>query len=280
MAHFLMRHFTQPYHPKTKKSLQSMISSKVKSKFFLTKLSLIGEQHLPNNLVFRSQQPPESYLPYRNHTPQMPVYHINFVPFLRAMGENSENRIDIMLMNDLKWFSQIIQKQNFPVSLSGSEPEQEFPPLLAQLIKYIKSILFSKSNEICFKICMFYVIVYTYRLLLNKDRLSEPIFLEFMFKDSPEIHDMFSFLYIDEKQKYPSLELLKETNPKRYRNLEIYAKRFSFIVEQLENIYNGSLDLPIYQLFCKQKRATPFQQIVSYILDIYLIYKFSIEDLI
>ena len=115
---------------------------------------------------------------------------------------------------------------------------------------------------------MFYVIVYTKRLLLNKDRSSEPIFLEFMFKDSPEIHAMFSLLYIDETKKYPSLESLKETNPKRYRNIEIYAKRFSFIVEQLENIYNGSFDLPISQLFCKQQQGeTSFQQIVSYILN-------------
>jgi len=111
------------------------------------------------------------------------------------------------------------------------------------------------------------VIVYTKRLLLNKNRLSELVFLEFMFKDSPEIHDMFSFLYIDEKQKYPSLESLKETNPKRYRNLEIYAKRFSFIVEQLENIHNGSLDFPISQLFGQPKGETPFQQIVLYILN-------------
>jgi hypothetical protein len=261
MAHFLMRHFTQPYHPKTKKSLIAMISSKVKSKFFLTKLSLIGEQHLPNNLIFEAQ-------PYRNRTPQMPMYHINFVPFLRAMGSN---RINVMMLDDLRWFSRIIQQQNFPVSLSGSEPEQDGTsvshPLLAQLIKYIKSILFSKSNELCFKICMFYVIVYTNRLLLNKDRLPEPIFLEFMFKDSPEIHDIFSLLYIDEKHKYHSLESLKETNPRRYRNLEIYAKRFSFIVEQLENIHNGSFDLPISQLICEQKGETPFQQIVLYILN-------------
>lgn len=74
------------------------------------------------------------------------------MPFLHAMGEN---RINIMMLDDLRWFSQIIQQQNFPASLSDSEPEQEFHPLLAQLIKYIKSILFSKSNEICFKICMF-----------------------------------------------------------------------------------------------------------------------------
>ena len=78
---------------------------------------------------------------------------------------------------------------------------------------------------------------------------------------------MFSFLYIDEKQKYPSLESLKETNPKFYRNIENHSKRFSFIVEQLENIYNGILDLPISQLFCKPKGATPFQQIVFYILN-------------
>ena len=179
-----------------------------------------------------------------------------------------ENRINIMMLDDLKWFSQIIQQQNFPVSLSGSEPEQDgLHPLLAQLIKYIKSILFSKSNETCFKICMFYVIVYTKRLLLNKNRSTEPIFLEFIFKDSPEIHDMFSLLYIDGKQKYPSLESLKETNPRRYRNIEIYAKRFFFIVEQLENIYNGILDLPISQLICEKKGATPLQQIVLYILN-------------
>ena len=114
---------------------------------------------------------------------------------------------------------------------------------------------------------MFYVIVYTNRLLLNKDRLPEPIFLEFMFKDSPEIYDMFSFLYIDEKQKYRSLELLKETNLERYHNIEIYAKRFSFIIEQLENIHNGNFDLPISQLVGQTKRATPFQQIVLYILN-------------
>ena len=102
--------------------------------------------------------------------------------------------------------------------------------------------------------------------MLNRERLSEPIFLEFMFKDSPEIHAMFSFLYIDETQKYSSLESLKETNPKRYRNIEIYAKRFFFIVEQLENIYNGILDLQISQLICEQKGATPLQQIVLYIL--------------
>ena len=83
---------------------------------------------------------------------------------------------------------------------------------------------------------------------------------------TPEIHDMFSLLYIDETKKYPSLESLKETNPKRYRNIEIYAKRFSFIVEQLENIYNGSIDLPISQLFCEKKGVTPLQQIVFYIL--------------
>jgi hypothetical protein len=171
-----------------------------------------------------------------------------------------------MLLDDLRWFSKIIQKQNFPVSLSDSEPEQEFHPLLAKLIKYIKSILFSKSNELCFKICMFYVFVYTNRLLLNK-RSSELIFLEFMFKSSEEMYVMFSFLYINETRKYCLSESMKKTNPERYRNIEIYAKQFSFIVEQLENIHNGSLDLPISQLFCKQKGETPFQRIVFYILN-------------
>jgi hypothetical protein len=259
MANFLMNHFTKTYQSKTKRRAHSMISRRVMSKIFFMKLPLIGQQHL-------------SKQPFRVFCGEIEPHYINFIPFLEAMGEN---RIDIMLLDDLRWFSKIIQKQNFPVSLSGSEPEQGvLNPSLAQLIKYIKSILFSKSNETCFKICMFYVIVYTNRLLLNKG-LSEPIFLEFMFKDSPEIHDIFSFIYLEKKYSI-ALESLKETNQKRYRNLEIYAKRFSFIVEQLENIYNGSLDLPISQLFCEKKGATPLQQIVLYILDIYLIYKFSI----
>ena len=105
------------------------------------------------------------------------------------------------------------------------------------------------------------------------------------------MYAMISLIFIDEVKKYPLIMSLffslEKTNPERYRNIEIYAKRFSFIVEQLENIYNGILDLPISQLFGQTKGATPFQQIVSYILDIYLIYKFSIlnddlciEDLI
>lgn len=267
MTNFLMNRFTQHYQnhqSRTKTSIISMITRRLISKIVFTKSNLIGQQHLSTH-------------PRRVFCGSISLHYINFMPFLRAMGSN---RINVMMLDDLRWFSRIIQQQNFPVSLSGSEPEQDGTsvshPLLAQLIKYIKSILFSKSSEICFKICMFYVIVYTKRLLLNKDRSTEPMFLEFMFKDSPEIHDMFSLLYIDGKQKYPSLESLKETNPRRYRNLEIYAKRFSFIVEQLENIYNGSFDFPLSQLICEQKGATPFQQIVSYILDIYLIYKFSI----
>jgi hypothetical protein len=63
------------------------------------------------------------------------------------------------------------------------------------------------------------------------------------------------------------MESMKKTNPERYRNIEIYAKQFSFIVEQLENIHNGSFDFPISQLICEQQGATPFQQIVSYILN-------------
>jgi len=255
MAIFLMNRFTQHfqnYQSKTKTSIVSMISRRLISKIVFTKLHLIGQQHLSKQTlqVFRGEIEP---------------HYINFMPFLQAMGKN---QIDIMMLDDLRWFSRIIQQQNFPTSLSSSEPEREFHPLLAKLIKYIKSILFSKSNEICFKICMFYVIVYTKRLLLKeKNRLTEPIFLQFIFNDSPEIYDMFSLLYIDEKQKYPLLESLKETNPKRYRNLEIYAKRFSFIVEQLENIHNGSFDFPLSQLICELQGATPFQQIVSYILN-------------
>ena len=257
MAIFLMNRFTQHYQnyqSRTKTSIISMITRRLISKIVFTKSNLIGQQHL-------SKQPPRVF-----HGEIEPHY-INFSPFLRAMGEN---RIDIMMLDDLRWFSRIIQQQNFPVSLSGSEPEHDGTsvshPLLAQLIKYIKSILFSKSNDICFKICMFYVIVYTKRLLLNKDRSSEPIFLRFVCKDSQEIYDMFSFLYLEKKDSF-ALESLKETNPKRYRNIEIYAKRFFFIVEQLENIYNGSFDLPISQLICEKKGATPFQQIVLYILN-------------
>jgi hypothetical protein len=250
MAIFLMNRFTQPYQWKTKRWAHSMISRRLRSKIFLTKLHLIGQQHL-------------SKQPFRVFRDEIEPHYINFVPFLSAMGEN---RIDIMLLDDLRWFSKIIQKQNFSVSLSDSEPEQEFHPLLAQLIKYIKSILFSKSNELCFKISMFYVIVYTKRLLLNK-RSSELIFLEFMFKSSEEMYVMFSFLYINETRKYCLSESMKKTNPERYRNIEIYAKQFSFIVNQLENIYNGTLNLPISQLVGQTKGATPLQQIVSYILN-------------
>jgi hypothetical protein len=251
MAIFLMNNFTKPYQWKTKRRAHSMISRRVMSKIFFTKLHLIGQQHL-------------SKQPFRVFRDKIEPHYINFVPFLSAMGENW---IDIMLLDDLRWFSKIIQKQNFSVSLSDSEPEQDgVPPVLAQLIKYIKSILFSKSNELCFKICMFYVFVYSKRLLLNK-RSSELIFLEFMFKSSEEMYVMFSFLYINETRKYCSSELLKEKNPELYRNIEIYAKRFSFIVEQLENIYDGILDLPISQLFGQIKGETPFQQIVLYILN-------------
>jgi hypothetical protein len=89
-----------------------------------------------------------------------------------------------------------------------------------------------------------------------------------MFKTSQEMYAMFSLIFIDEAKKYPlTMESMKKTNPERYRNIEIYAKQFSFIVEQLENIHNGSLDLPISQLFGQTKGATPFQQIVSYILN-------------
>ena len=139
MANFLMNRFTQPYQWKTKRWAHSMISRRVISKIFFTKLHLIGQQHFPTN-------------PLRVFWGSISLHYINFMPFLQAMGEN---QIDIMMLDDLRWFFRIIQQQNFPTSLSSSEPEREFHPLLAKLIKYIKSILFSKSNEICFKICMF-----------------------------------------------------------------------------------------------------------------------------
>jgi hypothetical protein len=142
MAIFLMNRFTQDFQnhqSKTKTSIISMITRRLKSKIFLNKLPLIGQQYLLKQSlqVFRGEIEP---------------HYINFMPFLQAI---CENRVNIMMLDDLKWFSRIIEKQNFPVSLSGSEPEQELHPVLPQLIKYIKSILFSKSSEICFKICMF-----------------------------------------------------------------------------------------------------------------------------
>ena len=249
MAIFLMNRFTQPYQSRTKTSIISMITRRIISKIVFTKSNLIGQQHL-------SKQPPRVF------RCEIEPHYINFMPFLQAMGKN---QINIMMLDDLRWFSRIIEKQNFLESLNDSEQEREFHPLLAQLIKYIKSILFSKSNELCFKICMFYVFVYTKRLLLNK-RSSELIFLEFMFKSSEEMYAMFSLIYIDEAKKYRLMESMKKTNPERYCNIEIYAKQFSFIVEQLENIHNGSLDLPISELFGQPKGETPFQQIVSYIL--------------
>ena len=142
MANFLMNYFTQNYRnyqSKTKTSIISMISRRLRSKIFLTKLHLIGQQHL-------------SKQPFRVFRDEIEPHYINFVPFLRAMGENG---INVMMLDDLRWFSKIIQQQNFLESLNDSEQEREFHPLLAQLIKYIKSILFSKSNELCFKICMF-----------------------------------------------------------------------------------------------------------------------------
>jgi hypothetical protein len=47
MAIFLINRFTQPYQSKTKRRLHSIISRRVISKIFLTKLPLIGKQHLP-----------------------------------------------------------------------------------------------------------------------------------------------------------------------------------------------------------------------------------------
>jgi hypothetical protein len=146
MANFLMNRFTQhfqDYQFRVKKKIIEMISRRLRTKIFLTKLPLIGEQHL-------------STQPVRVFHGKIELHYINFIPFLQVMGEN---RIEIMLLDDLRWFSQIIQQQNLPASLSDSEPEQDGTfvsnPLLAQLIKYIKSILFSKSSEVCFKICMF-----------------------------------------------------------------------------------------------------------------------------
>jgi hypothetical protein len=139
MAIFLMNHFTQPYDWRSKKRFHSMISRRLISKIVFMKLHLIGQQYLSTH-------------PRRVFCGSISLHYINFSPFLQAM---CENQIDIMLLDDLRWFSRIIQQQNFPTSLSSSEPEREFHPLLAKLIKYIKSILFSKSNEICFKICMF-----------------------------------------------------------------------------------------------------------------------------
>jgi hypothetical protein len=81
MANFLMNRFTQPYQWKTKRWAHSMISRRLRSKIFLTKLHLIGQQHL-------------SKQPFRVFRGEIEPHYINFMPFLRAMGENRVSGVD------------------------------------------------------------------------------------------------------------------------------------------------------------------------------------------
>lgn len=156
MAIFLMNRFTQHfqnYQSKTKTSIISMISRRLRSKIVFTKLHLIGQQHL-------------SKQPFRVFRDEIEPHYINFVPFLQAM---CKNQIDIMLLDDLRWFSKIIQKQNFSVSLSDSEPEQigGIPPVLAQLIRALRILnaVFNFYKFLAVYILMtfyyfFYIILY------------------------------------------------------------------------------------------------------------------------
>ena len=156
MAIFLMNRFTQhfqDYQFRVKKKIIEMISRRLRTKIFLTKLPLIGQQHLPTQ-------------PFRGLRCEIEPHYINFMPFLHAYGEN---RIEIMLLDDLRWFSQIIQQQNLPASLSDSEPDQigGIPPVLAQLIRALRILnaVFNFYKFLAVYILMtfyyfFYIILY------------------------------------------------------------------------------------------------------------------------
>lgn len=271
MAYFLMNRFTQPYYScKTIENIFSMISRRVKSKFFLTKLSLIGQQYLSTGLFFKDPQ----FLLIDIRYIIIKKHYINFMPFLQAM---SSNRIDIMLFNDFKWFSQIIQTtqttQTIQTTQTTSIQEKTgelLDPTLARLVEYIKSILFFESKEICFKLCMFWIVLYSHRLLFEKNRENEIRFMCHIFTDNPEIPEMFH--YILNGIKLPFLRSLEQTKPEYYHSIKTYAEKFDFIVDRLIVIHDGSLNLQITQLLGEKcdtipKEASPLQKIVFYILN-------------
>jgi hypothetical protein len=264
MAYFLMNRFTQPYYNrKTKEKIFSMISRRVKSKFFLTKLSLIGQQHLSKGSKF--DEPKFcGLIRYRieNH-------YINFMPFLQAM---SSNRIYIMVFNDFKWFSQIIQTtqttQKTQTTSSQKKTGKLLDTQLAELVESVQNILFCESKDLCFKFSMFFVVYYVQSVLFEKNHGCEYDLIDYIFKDNPEIPKIIHYIMNDSKMK--TLETLQETKHDYYQIIKTYGKKFCYIAGSLENFYDGVLDLPISQLFDEgvmSNGASPLQKIVFYILN-------------
>ena len=257
MSYFLMNCFTQPYSYKTKENIFSMISRRVKSKFFLTKLPLIGQQHLSKGSKF-DEHKFCGLIRYRieNH-------YINFMPFLQAM---SSNRIYIMVFNDFKWFSQIIQTTQTSSSLEKTG--KILDPELAELVESVQSILFCESKDLCFKFSMLFVVYYAQSLLLEKNRDFVFNLIHYIFKDNPEIPEIIHYIMTNSKLK--NLKKLQETKHDYYQIIKAYGKKFCYIAGYLEDFYDGNFDLPISQLFdegVKPNCVSPLQKIVFYILN-------------
>ena len=273
ISYFLMNRLNQSYNYKTKENIFSMISRRVKSKFFLTKLPLTGHQYLSKGFKFdeprynigRSKFEEPRFMGIIN---KIESHYINFMPFLQAM---SSNRIYIMLFNDFKWFSQIIQTTQTTQTTSKLEKTGKLlDPELAKLIENIKSILFCESKDLCFKFSMFFVVYYAQRLLLEKNRTFVFNFIRYIFKDNPEISEIINYIMTNNKLK--TLETLQETKHDYYRIIKTYGNKFCYIAGCLEDFYNGNLDLPISQLVDEEhgvmlNSASPLQKIVFYILN-------------
>lgn len=266
MAYFLMNCFTQPYRYRTKENIFSIISRRVKSKFFLTKLSLIGQQHLSKDFYFRD--PEFLWQHFNNNRHLIKKHYINFMPFLQAM---SSNRIDIMLFNDFKWFSQIIQTTQATQTTQTTSKLEKTGKLLdtqlAELVESVQSILFCKSKDVCFKYSMCFVVYYAQRLLCKNNHGDFDIFINYIFKDNREISAVFVYIKL-----FGIMNFIKNFKEKEF--IIEYAKKFSYIERCLKDFYDGNIDLPIYQLFDKEhcvmlNSASPLQQIVSYILNNY-----------
>jgi hypothetical protein len=270
MAYFLMNRFTQPYYNrKTKEKIFSMISRRVKSKFFLTKLSLIGQQHLSKGSKFDESKFCR-LIRYRieNH-------YINFMPFLQAM---SSNRIYIIVFNDFKWFSQIIQTtqttqktqttQTTQTTSSHKKTGKLLDTQLATLVESVQNILFCESKDLCFKFSMFFVVYYVQSLLFEKNHGYVYGLIHYIFKDNPEIPEIIHYIMTD--SKFKTLETLQETKHDYYQIIKAYGKKFCYIAGCLEDFYDGNFDLPISQLFDEgvmSNGASPLQKIVFYILN-------------
>jgi hypothetical protein len=264
MAYFLMNCFTQPYSYRTKENIFSIISRRVKSKFFLTKLSFIGQQHLSKDFYFRDPEFLWRHLNNNRHL--IKKHYINFMPFLQAM---SSNRIDIMLFNDFKWFSQIIQTtqatQTTQTISSLEKTGKLLYPELAEFVESVQSILFCKSKDVCFKYSMCFVVYYAQRLLFKNNHSDFDIFINYIFKENREISAVFAYI-----KRGGIINFIK--NFKETEFIIEYAKKFSYIERCLEDFYDGNIDLPITQIFDEERSvmlnsASPLQKIVFYILN-------------